>query len=90
MRHKPMTEADARVLDEARLDDAGAFQTNGKRANQGKVFDLPFSGEEIYRLILFFEEEAVKAANENAGYSYLRACVLWAEKIRQRARAQGF
>lgn len=66
--------------------DSELFRTAGIRRNGKKIFAVPFSGEEIYDLLRFFEEAAVLGED----YPRVRACVLFCEKLRQRAIRAGF
>jgi len=60
--------------------------TRGKRANNAQLFKVAFSGAEIYALVHFLEEEALHSED----YLKVRKCVLMAEKLRERAKEQGF
>lgn len=62
------------------------FRTQGIRANNDRVFALEVSGPDLYKLLQFFEH----VATGNKSYLETRDAVLFAEKFRDQARAQGF
>ena len=60
--------------------------TQGIRINRDKVFDIKFTGAELYDFLALLEDLAVKAES----YSVVRDAVLFCEKIREIAHHQGF
>lgn len=87
--HNPLaTVPDSSVPAELRTFDLSdkAFETEGVRKNNDRIFILPFYGREIYYLLKILDR---LAENSNRCVD-IRPAVLGAELIRDRARERGF
>lgn len=73
-------------IDSARARDQEAIVTKGIRQNRAKVLAIPLTGEELYDLLAVLDDQAIRSEH----YPEVRECVILAEKIRQRAKKQGF
>lgn len=60
--------------------------TKGMRANDKRLFRLPVYGKELYDGLAFLDAIAERSTNVND----VRRAVLFAEMLRERARAEGF
>ena len=60
--------------------------TAGIRANRKRGFQIALTGEQLYWLLAGLERVALRSEN----YPEVRNAVLFAERIRAQAKAQGF
>jgi len=68
------------------LNDPAVFETGGIKANGDQPFALTFMGFELYDIVQTLEQQATNAKS----YREMRACVLAAETIRERADRAGW
>ena len=64
------------------------LQTNGVRAVSRAIFNIRFSGNDVFDLLKLLEGGATEA--HTTSFLEVRKCVFLAEKVRNQARRQGF